>query len=262
MLQLTRLVLNNQLAGSCVYIVQTRAEWSTQLYASWMHCALLFTPNTPQSLQGHGLQLTTADTYCHVLLPSFYFLSNEELLDILSQTRNPLAVQPHLQKCFEGISTLDLGPNPKSTELFALRSAEGERIALAKTVKARGLVEHWLSSVEGGMRSTLRGLAKRGVREYAAADRRAWVLEQAAQLVVVVSNIHWCQVGGGGWMVCWQPMLMLAHAHAHGAVAVLLLIVHVMHLLRVVFVSVLLDKKASFYASAGLTETRHKDLST
>lgn len=76
---------------------------------------------------------------CIVFLYRFYFLSNDELLEILAQTRNPQAVQPHLRKCFDAIARLEFATAAPSdgdqekvftNDILAMLSPEGERVRL------------------------------------------------------------------------------------------------------------------------------------
>eukprot|EP01138_Halocafeteria_seosinensis_P006356 gb/GECG01006497.1/.p1 GENE.gb/GECG01006497.1/~~gb/GECG01006497.1/.p1 ORF type:complete len:3153 (+),score=416.35 gb/GECG01006497.1/:1-9459(+) len=125
--------------------------------------------------------------------PRFYFLSNEELLDILAQTRDPQAVQPHLRKCFDAIYRLKFGDAPGSIELLAMSSPEGEELELPKNLKARGKVEEWLMSVQNGMIDSLKEAMKIGVEDYESTPRREWVLNHPGQVVATVSQIMWCR---------------------------------------------------------------------
>lgn len=144
-----------------------------------------------ESLEQILVELEDYLTMKRMAFPRFYFLSNDELLEILAQSRNVQAVQPHLSKCFDGIKSLDFGPEQGSINILGMVSAEGERVSLGNNLKARGGVEAWLASVEQEMQRSLARLAKDAYRTYEASERTEWVVNQPAQLVLVVSQIYW-----------------------------------------------------------------------
>jgi dynein heavy chain len=127
------------------------------------------------------------------LFPRFFFLSNDELLEILAEAKSPLAVQPHLIKCFDNIKALEFGEHPQTPDILAMLSGEGERIGMGKNLKVRGEVETWLSSVEESMILSLRKLMKQAVLDYEEEARLAWVRSHASQVVLTVANVYWAK---------------------------------------------------------------------
>ncbi|KAJ3193584.1 Dynein heavy chain 7, axonemal, partial [Entophlyctis luteolus] len=126
-----------------------------------------------------------------LFFPRFFFLSNDEMLEILSETRDPLRVQPHLKKCFEGINSLEFDDK---LDIKGMYSAQKEYVKFkgnVSTSDAAGSVEKWLLDVEKMMLVSLREVCAFAHAAYAATAREKWVLEWAGQVVIGVSSIYW-----------------------------------------------------------------------
>ncbi|XP_021267492.1 dynein heavy chain 3, axonemal isoform X1 [Numida meleagris] len=128
-----------------------------------------------------------------LFFPRFFFLSNDELLEILSETKDPLRVQPHLKKCFEGIAQLEFTEN---LEILGMISSEKEIVPFIDKIyptNAKGMVEKWLLQVEEMMLASVRQVLHDGIGGYVKVPRKAWVLQWPGQVVVCVSSIYWTE---------------------------------------------------------------------
>lgn len=62
--------------------------------------------------------------------PRFYFLSDDDLLEILGQANKPEIVQSHLKKLFAGIHSVIFD----NKSIIAVKSLEGETLTLENSV--------------------------------------------------------------------------------------------------------------------------------
>uniref|UniRef100_A0A914HVR0 Cytoplasmic dynein 2 heavy chain 1 n=1 Tax=Globodera rostochiensis TaxID=31243 RepID=A0A914HVR0_GLORO len=88
--------------------------------------------------------------------PRFYFLGDDDLLEIVGQSTNPAVIQSHLKKLFQGINRVVFDAEQQS--IRAIVSAEGEIVQMLKPVQIVPRVEQWLSALSEEMRNTLKRL--------------------------------------------------------------------------------------------------------
>jgi dynein heavy chain 1 len=127
----------------------------------------------------------------------FYFIGDEDLLEIIGNSRDLIKIQRHFNKMFAGLQSLSSEDGDIITHM---NSREQEVVKLEKNIKISEdpVVYSWLSKVEDGMRFTLASLLEKSVNEISAIDYInkvddfiKWIESYPAQIVVLSCQVLW-----------------------------------------------------------------------
>eukprot|EP00002_Diphylleia_rotans_P002763 TRINITY_DN1178_c0_g2_i14.p1 TRINITY_DN1178_c0_g2~~TRINITY_DN1178_c0_g2_i14.p1 ORF type:complete len:4518 (+),score=1049.96 TRINITY_DN1178_c0_g2_i14:77-13630(+) len=135
-----------------------------------------------------------------VSFPRFFFIGDEDLLDIIGNSKDPSRVQKHLRKMFAGLSKLDFSREGTSVLGFSSREDEHVTFSVPVELKEDTQIYAWLSAIEAAMKTSLSDHLVRAVQDmrlaYATDQLNTDALTQAVdthidQLVVLSSQIMW-----------------------------------------------------------------------
>ena len=134
------------------------------------------------------------------VFPRFYFVSNQSLLDILSNGNDPVKVDEQIGNCFDGLKCLKFlteGPTPYKTAL-GMYSKDGEEfVDFLTPFVCVGAVESYLCDLETKMQVTLKDIldmAKETADEWEVAKpRHLWLDDYNAQVSLLATQILWTE---------------------------------------------------------------------
>ena len=137
----------------------------------------------------------------------FYFLGDDDLLEIIGNASEPGKVLPHLGKMFASIATLNSIPCEDDGVLAkfdAMLSKDGEKVMLHSPiiVTEKMNVKEWLKQLEEGMKMTLAKLLHSAVNEVQSAQSSTaspegkadfvnWANKFPAQVMILASQCNW-----------------------------------------------------------------------
>ncbi|XP_059035365.1 cytoplasmic dynein 2 heavy chain 1 isoform X5 [Mustela lutreola] len=90
------------------------------------------------------------------VFPRFYFLGDDDLLEVLGQSTSPSVIQSHLKKLFAGINSVCF--DEESKHITAMKSLDGEVVPFKNKVLLSNNVETWLNDLAFEMKQTLKQL--------------------------------------------------------------------------------------------------------
>ncbi|XP_066987022.1 dynein heavy chain, cytoplasmic isoform X2 [Macrobrachium rosenbergii] len=133
--------------------------------------------------------------------PRFYFVGDEDLLEIIGNSKNIPRLQKHFKKMFAGVTAIILDEN--DTVVTGIASREGEEVRFNKVVSTVDYpkINEWLSQVEYEMRMTLAqnlAAAVADIKQFKhgpidTPSYLQWCDKYQAQLVVLAAQISWSE---------------------------------------------------------------------
>ena len=158
--------------------------------------------------------------------PRFYFVGDEDLLEIIGNSKDPIQVQRHVGKMFAAIATLECvcsspaqggevaGQEQHPDQVVGMSSREGEIVQYDTLidVKKTPKINDWLSLVESQMQVSLATLLAKAVvtiptvkttNQPASMTSKTsqeallflqWVHEYPAQIVLLASSVNWSKM--------------------------------------------------------------------
>lgn len=134
------------------------------------------------------------------IFPRFYFVNNDDLVEIIGNSNEPAKILTHLSKMFSAIATLTVQdtetPDSQKSQLNALKicSKEGEEVTLTQPIYLNVDVKEWLQKLESEMVNTLATLLQDAMNAIPTNDEKLfeWVDQYPAQVVILASQVKWC----------------------------------------------------------------------
>lgn len=87
--------------------------------------------------------------------PRFYFVGDEDLLEIIGNSKDVLRIQKHLKKMFAGLSAILV--DEEVTQIEGMASREGEEVRFKAPIVLKDFpkINDWLTRLEGEMKRSL-----------------------------------------------------------------------------------------------------------
>ncbi|XP_047110794.1 dynein heavy chain, cytoplasmic isoform X3 [Schistocerca piceifrons] len=133
--------------------------------------------------------------------PRFYFVGDEDLLEIIGNSKNVARLQKHFKKMFAGVAAILL--NEDNTVITGIASREGEEVKFMEPVSTvdHPKINEWLTLVESQMRLTLASSLAQAVQDIkqfkeGGIDPSAymnWCDKYQAQIVILAAQILWSE---------------------------------------------------------------------